>query len=477
MDTKTQDNVDKTTLLGSAKIPGLLFSLALPAIAAQVISLVYTMVDYIYIGRTDESLLAMAALAVAIPFMTIIVAFTNLLGAGGAPLASIKMGEKNIHGAEKILATAFAMLVLGALVLMLIINLFLDPLLYAFGASDENIHLARGYVRIYSFGILFTQLTIGLNPYINAQGYAKLGMMTVVIGAIINIILDPIFIFVLDMGVQGAAIATVIAQSVSFAWVLYFFFGGKSPLRIRKKNMVWDSAVVLPILSMGSPPFIMYFTESLVQISFNSQLLAYGGSVAVGSMAILLKVYQINSMVFQGLSFGAQPILSFNYGAGNYDRVRATFKLFFATGVAFSFVAIGLIQLFPQTVISIFTDDARTIELGSWALKPFLLGGLTFGVQLSCQYTFLALGRAKTALTLACVRKIVLLVPLIYILPMAFGDSEWAQTVAEPVANLVRHGGKVFTIFLAESVSDITAALCTGSMFYLFYRNYLKKLV
>ncbi len=467
--------MDKTERLGTEKISSLLFKLAIPSIIAQIVNLVYNMVDRIYIGRTEDSVLAMAALAVSIPIITIVAGFTNLFGAGGAPLVSIKLGGNDRNGAEKVLRTAFVLLMCSAVFLTIAINLFLEPLLYAFGADAQNIELAKGYVSIYSYGTIFTHITLGLNPYINAQGRANFGMMTVIIGAVLNIILDPIFIFVFDMGVQGAALATILSQGVSAIWVLCFFFRGKSKLKIKLKNISMERATVCQILALGSSPFIMFITESFVQIAFNGRLLAYGGSIAVGSMAILISIYQSSNMVLQGLSYGAQPIISYNYGAKKYDRVRAIIRLFFFISIGFSMLSMGFVQLFPEFVISVFINDINTIRLASWAIRPFLLGGLTFGVLLACQFCFLAMGQAKISLIIACVRKIFLLIPLIFILPVAIGDSEFAGSMAQPVADLVLDAGRVFSVFLAESVADVSVAVCAAILFALFYRKNLSK--
>ncbi len=466
--------MNQTERLEKDKIPNLFFRLAIPTIIAQVINFVYNIVDRIYIGRVEDSALAMAALAVSLPVITMVAAFTNLFGIGGAPLAAIKMGQGDKKGAEKILSNSFSVLIITAIFLMVMINLFLDPLLYGFGASDENIHLARGYVGIYSYGTLFVQFTLGLNPYINTQGFTKLGMLTVLIGAVLNIILDPIFIFVFNMGVQGAALATIISQGVSAVWVLLFFFKGKSKLKIRKEYLMPNPKIVLSIVALGVSPFIMGMTESFVQISFNNQLLLFGGTTAVSSMAILISLYQVNMMILQGFSYGAQPIMSYNYGAGRLDRVRATFKLFFGVCLAFSVVTITLTLIFAKPIVSIFSDDSRTIELATWAILPFLSGALIAGIQMACQFSFLSLGQAKRSLAMACFRKLVMLIPLIYILPMLIGESDFAVNAAEPIAHLVEDAGKVFSVFLAESISDAAAAICTGVLFMLFYMKNLR---
>ncbi len=460
--------------LGTKKIKPLLISLAVPAIIAQLVNLVYNMVDRIYIGNMADGTTAMAGLAVALPVITIINAFTQLIGTGGAPLAAIKLGEDNKDGAEKIMTNSFVMLILSGILITVSILLFKEPMLYLFGADEVTVVPALQYISIYAYGTIFVQISIGMNAYINTQGYAKFGMYTVLIGAILNIILDPIFIFVLEMGVSGAALATIISQGVSAIWVLYFFMHS-SNLKIRKEYFKPDFKIVLGTMALGVSPFIMSSTESLLQVSFNNQLSIYGGSMAVGTMAILLSMYQMITLPIVGLSMGAQPIMSYNYGAKNYARVRESFKFLFKLCVSYSIIAGTCMLLFAPTFARIFSSDPLTIEFAGWALRVYLVGSLLFGAQLACQQSFMALGQAKKSLSMALFRKVILLIPLLYILPTVLGDSQFAHAMAEPIMQYTNDGAKTFAVLFAEPISDILAAITTTTLFYNFYKKKLKE--
>lgn len=461
--------------LATHKISTLLLSLAIPSIIAQLVNILYNMVDRIYIGQMNNGTVAMAALSVALPILTFITAFTQLVGVGGAPLCAIKMGEQNTKAAEKIMTNSFVLLIATGLLLTVLVQVFKEPLLILFGASAQSLPQALNYITIYALGTVFVQITLGMNAYINTQGYAKMGMATVVIGAIINIILDPIFIFGLNMGVSGAALATIIAQGVSACWVLFFLFGKKSTIKIRKEYVVPDLKITLSIMALGISPFVMSSTESLLQISFNNQLLLYGGNLSVATMAILLSMWQFVTLPLQGLCQGAQPILSYNYGARNYTRVRQTFKLVFKLCLAFSFIAGGTLMLFSGTFVRIFTNDPNTIKFGSWALRIYLMGSCLFGMQIACQQSFMALGQAKKSLSMAITRKIILLIPLIYILPYLIGDTSFALNMSSSIAPLVKQGGHVFATLLAEPISDGLAACITTCVFMHFYKKELCK--
>ena len=448
-------NDKKNTDLGSGSIGKLLFKLALPAIIAQLVNVLYNIVDRMFIGRLDNGDLAMAGIGVAFPIITLISAFSALIGNGGAPIAAIKMGKKDNDGAEKILGNSFSMLIIISIILTIGFSMFKEPILMAFGASEATIGYATGYLGIYLLGTIFVQLSLGINPYINTQGFAKFGMITVLIGAVINIVLDPIFIFGLDMGVKGAALASVIGQFGSAVWALKFLFGKKSILRIGKKYLMPDIKIVGSILALGVSPFIMQSTESLVLISLNNQLLKYGGDLAVGAMAIMNSVMQIMLMPLMGLTMGAQPILSYNYGANKMDRVGKTFKLLLASCITYT-VLIGVtVLLFPEFYVSIFNDKPELVEITSWCMRIFFIGTLIFGGQIACQQTFLSLGKAKISLILALLRKIILLVPLTFILPVFFENKLLGTLVAEPVA-------------------DIVATLTTVICFSVFYRKLIK---
>lgn len=465
--------MDEANKLGYEKISKLIISLAIPSIIAQLVNILYNMVDRIYIGQMSNGTTAMAALSITLPIVTFITAFTQLVGVGGAPLCAIRLGEDNKEKAEEIMSTSFSMLMMLGITLTIIILVFQKPLLFLFGASEETIGLAMSYITIYALGTVFVQVTLGMNAYINTQGFAKMGMCTVVIGAVLNIILDPIFIFIFNMGVRGAALATIIAQGISAAWVLKFLFSKKSLIKIRKKYLKPNLSIALSIMALGISPFVMSSTESLLQISFNNQLSLYGGTMAVATMAILASLWQFVTLPLQGLCQGAQPILSFNYGAKNYTRVRNTFKLLFKLCVGLSLIVGSTIMIFSNFFVSIFTNDVSTIQFASWALKVYIAGSVLFGAQIACQQSFMALGQAKISLSMAVLRKVILLIPLIYIFPFVLGNSSFAVWMAEPILNLVKQGSYVFAVLFAEPVSDILAALTTSTMFYRFYKKNL----
>lgn len=441
--------------LGTEKISRLLFQLALPAITAQIINMLYNIVDRIYIGHiAGIGTLALTGVGVCFPIITLITAFSSLIGMGGAPQASIRMGEKNMDEAERILGNCFAALLLLAVTLTAVFLIGGRTFLRLFGASGDTLPYAMKYLNIYVIGTLFVMISLGLNSFISAQGFAKISMFTVVIGAVINIILDPILIFGLHMGVQGAALATIISQCVSAVWVLKFLTGPKTTLRIKFANMKISKRILFPVLALGLAPFIMQSTESLLSICFNTSLQKYGGDLAVGSMTILTSIMQVLSLPLSGLTQGAQPIVSYNFGAGNKDRVKQAFRLLFISCVTFSTLYWLLNMIAPGLLVGIFANDKVLKDTASWALRIYLATGFMMGIQLACQQTFVAIGQAKISLFLALLRKIILLIPLIYILPNFFAD-------------------KVFAVFLAEPISDFLAASTT---FTLFHRRFNKVL-
>lgn len=444
----------QATDLGKGSVGKLLFQLALPAIIAQLVNVLYNIVDRIFIGRMPNGELAMAGVGVAFPIIMIVSAFSALVGMGGAPLAAIKMGEKDNDGAEKIMTNSFSTLVIIAIILTISLLIFKENILWAFGASKDTIGYANDYIGIYLIGTLFVQIGLGLNPFINTQGFAKTGMITVLIGAIINIVLDPILIFGFNMGVKGAALATISAQFVSAVWVLLFLVGKKSVLKIRKKYIVPSLKVIGPILLLGISPFIMQATESLVIISMNNNLAKYGGDLAIGAMTIMSSVMQIILLPMMGLTQGAQPIISFNYGADKLDRVRKTFKLLLVSCLVYTTLMWGAIMIFPQVFVSIFNSNPQLVEITVWSMRIYFAGILLFGAQIACQQTFLALGQAKISMILALLRKIILLIPLIFILPIFFENKLQGVLTAEPVA-------------------DITAAIVTIICFSVFYKKTL----
>ncbi len=439
--------------LGADWIGGLLFKLALPAILAQVINLLYNLVDRMYIGHIAEvGSVALTGLGVTMPFIMCVSAFAALVSMGGAPRASIMMGRGNKEEAERILGNCTSMLVLVAVIVTVISQIWGQDILLLFGASESTLPYAWAYMQIYSLGTIFVQLALGLNAFINAQGFARTGMLTVVIGAVCNIILDPILIFGLHMGVHGAALATILSQGVSCVWIVRFLLGNQTTLRIRKGNLKIRPKTVGPCIALGVAPFIMQFTESVLNICFNTSLLKYGGDVAVGAMTILSSVMQMSMLPIQGLTQGAQPIIGFNYGAKKMDRVKKTFRLLLVSCVAFTAVIWLICMILPQAFILIFTDQAELIVFTKWAIRIYMAVSVIFGVQISCQQTFIALGNAKTSVFLALLRKVILLIPLIYILPAFMED-------------------KLMAVFLAEPVADVIAVTTTSILFYRTYRT------
>lgn len=448
---------EKKINLGTDNVGKLLFKLGLPAIIAQLVNVLYNIVDRIFIGRIPDGDIAMAGVGIAFPIIIIITAFSSLIGIGGAPLAAIKMGEKDNDGAEKIMSNSFVMLIIIGIILTIGFLIFQEPLLWAFGASETTIGFAKEYLTIYLIATVFVQIALGMNPFINTQGFAKIGMATVLIGAVINIVLDPIFIFVFNMGVRGAALATIIAQIASALWALQFLFGKKSILKIRKKYLKPDMKVVLSITALGISPFVMQSTESLVLISLNNKLMMYGGDLAVGAMTIMNSIMQIVTLPIMGLAQGAQPIISYNFGAKKLDRVKKAFKILFVCSISYTIFMWGSLTLFPEIFVSIFNNKPELIEITSWSIKIFFGGIFLFGAQIACQQTFLALGQAKISVILALLRKVILLVPLVFILPALFDEKLKAVLFAEPIA-------------------DILAALTTIVCFAFFYKKILSKI-
>ncbi|MEG1126400.1 MAG: MATE family efflux transporter [Oscillospiraceae bacterium] len=444
----------KDAMLGTESIPKLMLKLSLPAVAAQFINMLYNIVDRIYIGNIPEiGNLALTGVGVTFPIIMLISAFSAFAGMGGAPLASIRLGAGDKKGAEKILGNCFVLLCGIAAVLTVVFLIFKEPLLFAFGASENIIGYANDYITIYLFGTVFVQMALGLNTFISAQGNATTAMFSVLIGAIINIVLDPILIFGFNMGVKGAALATIISQAVSALWVLRFLFSEKSSIRIRPEYMKLSRKIVGSVAALGIAPFIMQATESLVSITLNSGLQKYGGDLYVGSMTIIQSVMQMIIMPVQGITQGVQPIMSYNYGAQNYGRVRKTFFLLLRVTVSLTVLACIIAMLFPAILARLFTPDAELIAITTKVMPIFFAGIWAFGLQMACQTTFMSLGQAKTSLFLALLRKIILLVPLAVILPMVMGD--------------------VMGIFIAEPVADIIASLTT---FILFLSQYKKLL-
>lgn len=433
--------------LGKESIGKLLLKLALPTVAAQLINMLYNIVDRIYIGHIPEiGADALTGVGVCMPLIMMVSAFAALVGFGGSPRASIAMGKKDNDSAEKILGNCFTTQILVSLVLTVVLLVWNRDLLMAFGASENTIGYGTRYMNIYSIGTIFVQLTLGMNAFITAQGFARTGMLSVLIGAVSNIILDPIFIFGLNMDVQGAALATIISQALSCIWVISFLFGKKTILKIRKKNMRLAASVIFPCLALGVSTFIMQASESVISVCFNASLQKYGGDIAVGAMTILTSVMQFAMLPLQGLGQGAQPIISYNYGARNKERVRGAFYLLLKASMAYAAVLWGAVMLFPKLFAGMFTSDTVLLEFTGTALRVYLAAMFIFGIQLACQMTFMSLGNAKASILVAVMRKFVLLIPLIYIVPAILRDNQtMAVYLAEPIADIL---AVCFTIVL-----------------------------
>ena len=442
------------TDLGSGNVKSLLLKLAIPAVVAQVINLLYNIVDRIYIGHIPEiGTNALTGVGLCLPILMLVNAFATLAGGGGAPRAAIAMGQGKKEDAENILGNCFSTLIIIAIILTVTLSLTAEPLLWLFGASENTIPYAMDYMRIYLLGSIFVLIVMGMNPFLTTQGFAKFAMITTVIGAVINIVLDPIFIFGLDMGVSGAALATIISQCVSAIWVLRFLTGKQTILKLQVKNLKLKASVILPCLALGISGFIMLSTESLLSISFNSSLSKFGGDLAVGSMTIISSVSQLITLPLSGICQGAQPIVSYNFGAGNKERVLSVFK--YTLLICASYTTLGwiLTMTVPHVFAGIFSSDAALIENAAWCMRIYMAGIFAFGFQISCQQTFVALGQAKTSLLLACLRKLVLLIPLIFILPIFFENKVFAVFLAEPVSDIV--AAAVTTIIFVTKIKDI----------------------
>ncbi|MEG0963583.1 MAG: MATE family efflux transporter [Lachnospiraceae bacterium] len=448
----------KQSDLGKDSIGKLLLKLSLPAILAQLVNMLYNIVDRIYIGHMPNSgALGLTGIGLCLPIVILIMAFSSLIGIGGAPRAAIYLGKKEPEKAERTLGVCVTSLLGLSVVLTVIFLIFGRDLLFLFGASKNTISYAWGYLQIYVCGTVFVMISTGLNSFITTQGFSTIGMCTVLIGAVTNIVLDPIFIFGFHMGVQGAALATIISQAISAIWVMKFLLGKKTTLRIRKEFLKVRKEYLLPVLELGVSPFVMQSTESLINIAFNTSLFKYGGDIAVSVMTILGSVMQLVFLPLNGLTQGAQPILSYNYGAGNIKRVKKTFKLLLFSGVTFVTIIWAAVMLFPGVFVKIFNNSSVELyETATWGMRIYMGGCFAMGAQMACQQTFLALGQAKASLFFACFRKIFLMIPLIYILPCLFENQLGA-------------------VFLAESVSDFVAGLVTTISFIVLFPKILGK--
>lgn len=439
--------------LGTERLSKLIPRLAFPSVIAQVVNVLYNIVDRMYIGHIPQAgALALTGVGVAFPVLMLVFAFTAFAGAGGAPLAAIMLGKGDKEKAEKILGNAVCMLLIFSVVLTVVVSLLKRPLLFFFGASEQTISYAEQYLGIYILGTVFVQLAFGLNQFINSQGFARTAMLSVVIGAGTNVVLDPIFIFGFGMGVAGAAIATIISQALSAFWVMHFLISEKSVIRIKGRMIRPDMHILLNILALGIAPFIMIATESAIQIVFNTTLLRYGGDMYVGSMTILTSLMQLLVIPINGFTHGVQPIISYNYGAKQFDRVKRTIKIMLAVTLIGSSIGCAISIFFPATLAKIFTTEKELVELVGNVMPIFMSGMAVFGIQMTCQTAFMGLGQAKISLFIALLRKVILLIPLILLLPRFFG---------------------VMGIYYAEPIADITSALTAGLIFLFTYKKIL----
>lgn len=429
---------DNKDFLGTEPIGKLLFKLAIPTVVAQLINMLYNVVDRIYIGHIEgDGSLALTGVGVCMPVIMIVSAFAALVSSGGAPRASIFMGEKNHASAEKTLGNCFCLQIVVSLILTVVLLIWNRPLLLAFGASENTIKYATDYMNIYAIGTIFVQLTLGMNAFVTAQGFTVISMISVVIGATCNIILDPVFIFGFGLGVKGAAFATIISQMLSCIWVVVFLFGKRTQIRIKKENLKLDPKVILPCIALGAAAFVMQSSESVISVCFNSSLLKYGGDIAVGTMTIMISVMQFALLPLQGISQGAQPISSYNYGAKNATRVKKTFRLLLTICLIYSMALWTAVMIAPELFVKMFTPDKELIHFAAPMLRIYIAGVGIFGIQIACQMTFTSLGKAVSSIVVAVVRKFVLLLPLIYIMPVLLADKTKAVYMAEPIADVL----------------------------------------
>ena len=444
--------------LATQPVVKLFFKLSIPSVLAQIVNLLYNMVDRIFIGHIkDVGDIALTGVGVCFPLIILISAFSCLCGMGGAPKAAIKMGEGKTKEANKILGNCFVVTIIFSILLTIVVQIFKEPILYTFGASENTIKYALDYINIYSLGTIFIMISLGLNAFITTQGFSKISMRNVVIGALINIVLDPLFIFGFNLGVKGAAIATIIAQAISAILVISFFFGKKTILKLTFENMKLDIKIIISVMALGLSPFIMQSTESIISICFNTSLYKYGGDVAVGAMTILTSLMQFAMLPLQGFASGAQPIISYNYGAKNPDRIKQVFKVLLIICVSFSTMFWLFAMIIPNVLVSIFTIEQELIIFASKALRIYMAVICLFGIQIACQQTFVSLGNAPVSLFLAIFRKIIVLIPLIYILPAIMEN-------------------KCNAIFLAEPIADFIAVSVTATMFYFIFKKSMKEI-
>ncbi len=443
--------------LGHGSVGALALRLALPAVVAQLVNALYNVVDRMYIGHmAGVGDLALTGLGVCFPILMFISALSALSGVGGASRAAISMGEGDMEGACSILGSCTALLLLMAVAATALFQVFREPLLLLFGADEATLPYAGEYLTVYLWGTVSVLLSLGLNNFITTQGFSLFSMLTVLIGAVCNIALDPLFIFGFHMGVKGAALATILSQTISAVWVLAFLRGKRTLLRLQARYLRLSPKVLLPVVAIGVSPFIMQSTESLVSISFHASLKAYGGYLYVGGMTVASSVMQVGTMPLHGLAQGVQPIIGYNYGSGDLGRVKEAFRLLFIAYVSCTVALWAAVELFPGPFIALFNDKPELVSVARQTLRVYCAGMFAFGVQGSCQQTFVALGQAKVSLFLALLRKIILLIPLIFLLPLLLPD-------------------KIFAVWLAEPVADILAATTTGILFFYQFPRILKR--
>lgn len=450
---------EEKDFLGTEPVGRLLFRLAVPTVTAQLINMLYNIVDRIYIGHIpEEGAMALTGVGVCMPLIMIVSAFAAFVAYGGAPRATIFMGKGEYEKAEETLGNCFVVQVIISVLLTAALLLWNRDFLLAFGASANTVDYGVAYMNIYALGTIFVQMTLGMNAFITAQGFARTGMLSVLIGAVANIILDPIFIFGLHMGVRGAALATILSQAMSCAWVLLFLVGKKTHLRIRVQNMKLQKAIVAPCLALGLSNFVMQASESVISVCFNSSLLRYGGDIAVGAMTILTSVMQFAMLPMQGLGQGAQPIISYNFGAGNVKRVKDAFRLLLKSSLLYSCLLWIFVMLFPQGFAAMFTSDGSLLSYTQMALRIYMGSMFLFGIQMACQMTFISLGNAKASILVAVMRKFILLLPLIYIMPHIFTAD------------------KARAVYMAEPVADFLAICFTSVLFYFQFKKALRQM-
>jgi len=450
---------DKKEFLATEPIGKLLFRLSIPTVVAQLINMLYNLIDRIYIGHMPgDGSLALTGVGVCMPIIILVSAFAALVSSGGAPRASIFMGEKDQNSAEKTLGNCFSLQIVVSAILTAVLLIWNKDLLLAFGASENTIGYATDYMSIYALGTLFVQMTLGMNTFITAQGFTTVSMVSVIIGAVCNIVLDPIFIFGFDMGVKGAALATIISQMLSCVWIISFLCGKKTQLKIKKENLKLRADIILPCIALGTAAFVMQSSESVISVCFNSSLLKYGGDIAVGAMTIMTSVMQFAMLPLQGIAQGAQPITSYNFGAKNAGRVKKTFRLLLITCLTYSIALWAAVMIAPEVFVKIFTSDASLAQFAAPMLRIYLGGLGLFGIQIACQMTFTSLGKAANSIVVAVVRKFVLLLPLIYIMPSILADKTQAVYMAEPVADIiaVTFTAILFTFQFKKALKEIT---------------------